>query len=448
MAIQRPFGSVGGGSSTATYGRRVLLLGDSIAYFHTFVSTSAYPNNRLCYNDEGFLNWTRRLLGQRIYFDPALNKGVSGNRTDQVLARFQTDVAANASNFDILVVLAGTNDILQGTSVSSAFASIKSIVANGQALGKAVVLLTVPPMTAAASSSGMTANSYKQLQYLNTLIREWARTQSGVVLVDAFRSLADPTSANGYAIASLMHGDGIHPAAGGSYRIGLALANALAPLLPASPSVIASAADAYDATYNPLGNRVTNGCFSAASGGTVSNGQGTVASGWTLFKPNGGWVNSEVTASVEVQAAGVNAVPGNKQVLAVNIASGKTNLEQVVLTQGIFGIAPGKQVVLEAELDVSGVSNLWYSQIGIGDSDNSNFPICAADGFNQWATSDANLNKWDPAGTYNGLVFRTPVYTVVSGATLYAQLTLGFDASAAAATATVKLAGMTLRVLN
>jgi len=425
------------------YPKRVMVFGDSISRICSTNVTSAWPNNVLAFNNEGWITWANRLLGQRLYFDPTLNKGVDGNRTDQILGRFGADVAGNSGSFDILFLQGGSNDVLQGSpTAAQAAANLQAIATQAVALGKRVIYLITPPQ---GTGSAITANGRKALQYLNTLMREWALTHPYVILIDPFRSLADPTSAAGNAITALFMGDGIHPSGGGAYRIGKAIADSLQYLFPPSSTLLSSGNDVYDVTFNPVGNRLLNPAFLTNSGGTASNCTGAVVLNWVQGKLTGTFANAEIVASVEAQSAGLNAMPGNKQVFTVSMA-GKTTNESFQFVQGVSGIPAGATIFLEAEVDVSGISNMWYGQLNIGDSDNVTFPISACDGYDAYGVGSANLAKWDPQ-TYSGLVFRTPLYTVQRGNTIYSQFIFAFDASTSAA-AVIKIGGVKLWRVN
>ena len=54
------------------------------------------------------------------------NAGIAGQRTDEMLARFQTDVVDHHP--DICIILAGQNDILQGRPIQDTIRNIRTMV--------------------------------------------------------------------------------------------------------------------------------------------------------------------------------------------------------------------------------------------------------------------------------------------------------------------------------
>jgi lysophospholipase L1-like esterase len=424
--------------------RRVLLMGDSIAANCGTVSlaSNAWPNQVVAWQNDSWAAWANRLTGQRIFMDPNLNKGVSGNTTAQMLARFQSDVIANLNSFDIMILQGGTNDITAGSpTLAQSVANMQSMVTQVVNAGKQVILLGVLPR---ALANGASSAQLLQTISLNTSLREWAKTQPCVTWVDWSRPLIDPTTAASTALNVLYHGDGLHPSGGGAYRIGQMIANALNVMLPPGPDVTVGAGDTYDSTNNPNGNRAVNGTFFTTTGGTVTNGTGTMPSGWTLQKVAGSWVNAEVTASVATNPQGVNSKGSNQINITVAMGARSNNESFTVIgSSAITTFVPGDKVIAECEMDISGMSNMWYAQLGFLDSDGAQFPTPCWDGYDPYGTASANLNPWDPQ-TYVGLVFRTPIYTIVKGTQVFPKVVFAFNSTVSAA-ATIAIRGMTIR---
>lgn len=429
--------------------RRCCLMGDSITENCNTdtLDTLPWPSLNISHQNDSWWSWAARLTQQRIFLDPFLNFGIGGNTTAQMLARFASTVMANIDSFDILFLMGGTNDVIDGTVLPPAtFANLTNMANQVLAEGKIVVMISPPPFGAALTPS--TAQR-QQLNSAASLCREWAKTTAGVIWVDTVRALTDPTTGiNGYNYPPLFFGDGIHPSGGGAYRIGQKVADAIAVLLPPGPDVFVSQADVYDPTNNPNGNRVTNGGFTVTSGGTITNGSGALAGNFQSQKLSGTWINSEVVFSVVAGAQGLNAPAGNKQHIVVNMAPGNTTNEMILLTSNpqLTTFLPGDQIYAEVGVDISSISNMWYAQLGIIDSDGSQFPTNAWDGYDPYGTASANLNLWDPQ-TYTNLVFRTPIYTVQEGVQIYWKMIFAFNGTAGA-TATIDLIGATIRKVN
>lgn len=429
--------------------RRCCLMGDSITENCNTdtLDTLPWPDLNISHQNDSWWSWAARLTQQRIFLNPFLNFGIGGNTTADMLGRFAATVMANIANFDILFLMGGTNDVIDGTiTPSQTFANLTNMANQVLAEGKVVVMISPPPFGAALNPS--TAQR-QQLNSAASKCREWAKTQPGVIWVDTVRALTDPTTGiNGYNYPPLFFGDGIHPSGGGTYRIGQKVADAISVLLPPGPDVFVSQADQYDPTNNPNGNRVPNGGFTVTSGGTITNGSGALAADFQAQKTSGTWINSEVVFSVVAGAQGLNAPAGNKQHIAVNMAPGNTTNEVVAITSNpqITSLVPGDQIYAEVTMDISSITNMWYAQLGIIDSDGSQFPTNTWDGYDPYGTASANLNLWDPQ-TYTNLVFRTPIYTVQEGVQIYFKLLFAFNGTAGA-TATIDLTGATIRKVN
>ncbi len=417
--------------------RRVLLFGDSISNNNNTINASAWPNNIITHNAEGYFTWANGLLGHRLYLDPSLNKGVSGETSTQILARYAADVAANYASFDIAFVLAGSNDLSGATTtgqMDTALSNIQSIVTRMVAAGKWVVLFSVIPRAGIASD----ATGRKLHQYLNTKIRRWIRTQPDVIFIDAWRDLADPADTTGTPVSTLMAVDGTHPNPGGAYYMGKRVYDVLSPLIPPASDLLASAADVYDGTTNPYGNRLANPAFTTGTGGTATSPcTGTVVGSWTLAQLAGTFVATNCVGSVETQSAGYGAVPGKKQVVTVSITS-KTSFESFQLVQGVTGFSAGDVVELFCELDVSNISHLLQLELRLGESDGASFPVSASDGYN-------NLYGGEVPSSLTYRTFHIPRYTVQANSrTLYCAFVCTLDATASASV-TLKIGGVALR---
>ena len=72
-----------------------------------------------------------------------IDKGISGQNTTQMLARFDKDVVALAPQ--AVVIMAGTNDLAQGVTKEGIVANIAAMAEMADAAGIKVVLCTVTP---------------------------------------------------------------------------------------------------------------------------------------------------------------------------------------------------------------------------------------------------------------------------------------------------------------
>jgi len=419
----------------AVPGRRVLLLGDSITALNSSYSTAAWPATVSQMLMGGYFTWCNRFLNHRLAFDVALNKGVNSDTTALMLARFTADVVANYASFDIAFMLAGTNDIENGVAAATTIANIQSMVNSMLLAGKVVVLYAIIPRTSIAAD----ATKRAKWSYINRVLHLWARTKAGVLFVDCTRDMADPTSSTGAVVSTCYEATGTHPSTLGAYYMGKRAADLLSPLLADTPDFLASAADVYDATYNPFGNKLSNPAFITGSGGTASAPcTGTVVAGGTLAQIIGSFTAGMCVGSVEAQAAGIGAVPGNKQVITWSVTT-KSAFEGWQFVFSATGYSAGDVLIAEAEVDISNILRVTGFGLYLGESDNVSFPSSGADG-----DGYGDGVTFIPTTNITQMKLRTPPYIVqANGRTIYWGVNMR-GVGTVACSATVKIGGAKL----
>jgi lysophospholipase L1-like esterase len=196
-------------------------------------------------------------LGQRL--QPIYNGGVGGETTTQILARVGTIAALNPKPGWCLVQ-GGSNDATAGITAATTIANVKATYDALLAAGIGVIATTVPPHSAAASLTGAGP--------INRAIKEYAQTKAGIILVDWYPYLADP-SAGTFLVGS---DDTIHPNAGGASTMGRALADVLSVAFPPADQLIAANTDSQ--------NLIANGMF-VGTAGALGTSTGQLATSWT-----------------------------------------------------------------------------------------------------------------------------------------------------------------------
>jgi lysophospholipase L1-like esterase len=146
----------------------------------------------------------------------ALNRGVNGERADQIRARFARDVEAVHPR-DV-IVLAGVNDVYQGRSLGDAEKDLLWMYRRAKELGIVPVAASALPFTRATNDQNL------RLAALNAWIRVTANAEK-IPFCDAAAAVADPKD------PSRLKGspDGYHPDVAGDRALGEALAKALKP---------------------------------------------------------------------------------------------------------------------------------------------------------------------------------------------------------------------------
>jgi len=146
-----------------------------------------------------------------------LNRGVNGERSDQIRGRFARDAAQVRPA--VVVVIAGVNDVYQGRSAESVQRELDAIYTAAIAAKIVVVAGTIIPFNVAS------ADQNARMRAVNDWIRGYADAHSGsVVFCDTRAAVAAP----GQPDRLLSSPDDLHPSPDGYRRMALALDPAIA----------------------------------------------------------------------------------------------------------------------------------------------------------------------------------------------------------------------------
>lgn len=260
----------------------------------------------------GYMTWAAIWLRQRLV--DLGNFGVSGERSDQIAARFPSVLNTGAA---IIGLLCGTNDIKQSYSLTSIQANITTMLNQAQAARRLVVIGTVPPSTGYGTVENTT------LLNLNDWIRRLPVTRGGVIVVDFYRVLVD--SAGAFP-AALQIGDGTHPSSAGAARMGKLWADTVGPFIQPidrlETSVWNTASQLAIARANLTGNPLLTGTTGTLAGGAT----GSVASSWALRSQGG----SGTIVAAASKVARTDFYPGEWQQIA--LTGGVAEVRQTVST--------------------------------------------------------------------------------------------------------------------
>jgi len=144
-----------------------------------------------------------------------LNRGVNGERSDEIAARFDRDVAA--AHPDIVIVIAGVNDVYQGRPADDVTAQLEGIYRRALDLGIRVVAGSIVPYNTA------TPDQNARMHAINDWIRDKAGRDTRITYVDTRRAAAAPDNIDRLASSP----DDLHPDIEGYRR----MADALLPAL-------------------------------------------------------------------------------------------------------------------------------------------------------------------------------------------------------------------------
>ena len=132
-----------------------------------------------------------------------LNRGVNGERTDQIRARFARDVVA--AKPAVVVIIGGVNDVYQGRSAESAERELDAMFTAARAAKIVVVAGSIIPFNSA------TADQNARMHAVNDWIRGYAASHAGdVVFCDTRAAVAAP----GQPDRLVSSPDDLHPSQG------------------------------------------------------------------------------------------------------------------------------------------------------------------------------------------------------------------------------------------
>ncbi|MDE2511395.1 MAG: hypothetical protein KGL74_09755 [Elusimicrobia bacterium] len=149
--------------------------------------------------------------------DPArrvLNRGINGQRADEIRARFPRDVEAVHPRF--VLILAGVNDVYQDRPLADAEGDLLWMYRRAKALGIIPVAASVLPFTRATPAQN------RRLAELNAWIRD-AAAREKIPFCDSARAVGDPKDPRRLKGSP----DGLHPDVAGYRALGEAFAKTL-----------------------------------------------------------------------------------------------------------------------------------------------------------------------------------------------------------------------------
>jgi lysophospholipase L1-like esterase len=146
------------------------------------------------------------------YTDFAANhwtdKGIAGQTSVQVAARFQSDVIA--LHPDAVHILVGSNDLTAAWVPQTTWNAFSSMIAAAKAAGIAVYIGTVPPWGAGPLADSVDPDYAARNIRVKTL-NAWLTAQPGVTVIDYYSMLVGGDGLYNPAMTT----DGIHPDAAG-----------------------------------------------------------------------------------------------------------------------------------------------------------------------------------------------------------------------------------------
>jgi lysophospholipase L1-like esterase len=165
-------------------------------------------------NDGGY---QRRIVYNQSNIWGFLNKGISGNNTTQMLARFSTDILANANSGEYVVIWGGINDLAQDVPLATIQSNLQSMYTQAKAAGLIVIANNISPWK---GSAFWTSGRQAQQDLLNAWIASTAIDID--YKIDVFSALEDP-SVPDTLLPAYNSGDSIHYSVAGYNAVGDAI---------------------------------------------------------------------------------------------------------------------------------------------------------------------------------------------------------------------------------
>jgi lysophospholipase L1-like esterase len=191
---------------------RIVALGDSTtAGTPGFLSPLEAPPIGRGDETSQFAYWLKRA---RPDWD-VLNRGVNGERSDQIAARFARDVIDAAPV--AVVIIAGVNDVYQGLSADRVTANLRTMYDRAAHAGIRVVAGTIVPYNTA------TADQNARMHQINDWIRSQMKSEPPIALADTRAAVARAGEPDRLEDSP----DGLHPSPAGYRR----MAETLQPVL-------------------------------------------------------------------------------------------------------------------------------------------------------------------------------------------------------------------------
>jgi lysophospholipase L1-like esterase len=140
-----------------------------------------------------------------------LNRGVNGERSDQIRARFERD--ALRARPAVIVVVAGVNDVYQGCDAAHVERELEAMYDAARTAHVPVVAGTIIPFDTATSDQNA------RMRAVNDWIRAYAAAHSDVVFCDTRAAVAQPGNPDRLVSSA----DNLHPSPDGYRLMALAL---------------------------------------------------------------------------------------------------------------------------------------------------------------------------------------------------------------------------------
>lgn len=196
-----------------------------------------FARHQMRRNQQSWFLWMQMLMGHPFQ---VLNNGAqSGDTAQNVLDRLTVDVERYAPDV-VFMQIPGINDQSSGNGSLPepvTWTALSDVLDQIVATSPMLVALTMTPVYTGEARA--TLQIMQRVKSLNLKFRQWAAGRPNVVVVDAYKIVADPASATGLARAGYLKStDNIHYNQKAAYLVGKAVKAAISGLFPTNLQTI------------------------------------------------------------------------------------------------------------------------------------------------------------------------------------------------------------------
>jgi len=148
-----------------------------------------------------------------------LNRGVNGERTDEIAARFDRDVLG--AHPRVVIILGGVNDVYQGLPAERVTRQLRAMYDRARAAGIAVIAASIIPYNSATRGQNV------EMHEINAWIAAQAAKDPRITFVDTRAAVAAPGNPDRLSGSP----DGLHPDVNGYRAMALAIEPAVSRAL-------------------------------------------------------------------------------------------------------------------------------------------------------------------------------------------------------------------------
>lgn len=360
------------------------------------------------------------------------NFGVSAQTSEEILSRLPDIPQEALDGFDVIIVDAGTNDIVnEPASTQARRERICEFFLNK---GKQVILLTV--LNRATSVWASDSSSRKNHHMVNSLSRYYADKTEGVILYDWNKDWVDYSTAvtvpkPGYSI------DGTHFDTPGGYSVGKGMGEFISENYPAVPRRVLAQEDVYDSSINTFGNLAPNPLMFGTSGTAGTGASGDVADDMRMLRTTG----SDVTVTCSKEARDDR---GAWQVFTFSLAGTNNDVFDFDTGGNISHNLGGKWVRASMEFSVNDTDAIVQLSPYVRDLGPSDGTLLGKN----WGLREYNEVPWPQTGGLdNKIIVGDPLYLNPDSTSLSFMVEMFIKGNASIAPV-IKVGALELRVVE